>query len=147
MTITFVSTAITSTQLGRLVRFFPVRYLLVTGCALYSLSMILIPLVPDMRVLLFPAIVYGVAQGINLPNLLALLTGLSPMEHRAAFLSINWVVVRFGQTIRPVLGGLVFWDMGNKRCFLRRSSPGNSHVDRGDFGYRMKGKMTMSSIS
>ncbi len=108
MAITFISTAITSTQLGRLVKFFSVRHLLVTGCSLYCLSLLIIPAIGDVEMLLFPVIIYGVAQGINLPNLLALLTGLAPTEHRAAFLSINWVVVRSGQTIGPLLGGVVF---------------------------------------
>lgn len=117
MTITFISTAITSTQLGRLVKFFSVRILLVTGCALYCLSLLVIPVVPNIEMLLFPVVLYGVAQGINLPNLLALLTGLAPMEHRAAFLSINWVVVRFGQTIGPLLGGLVFGIWGINAVF------------------------------
>ncbi|MFO7966713.1 MAG: MFS transporter [Archaeoglobaceae archaeon] len=117
MTLTFISTAITSTQLGRLVKFFSVRHLLMAGSALYCLSMLVLPMVPNMGMLLFPVIIYGIAQGINLPNLLALLTGLAPMEHRAAFLSINWVVVRFGQTIGPLLGGLAFGLWGINAVF------------------------------
>ncbi len=65
-------------------------------------------LCPNLAVLLVPTMIFGVAHGLNIPSLQTSLTGLAPMRHRAAFMSINGTVLRLGQTLGPMLMGLVF---------------------------------------
>ncbi len=45
---------------------------------------------------------------MNIPSILNLLTGYADKEYRAAFLSVNWVVMRTGQALGPYLLGLVY---------------------------------------
>lgn len=57
---------------------------------------------------LIPVSIFGVAQGINIPSILTLITGYAAKEYRAAFLSINWMIMRVGQALGPYLLGIVY---------------------------------------
>lgn len=103
-----LSTATTSSQLGRLVQIFKEVSLLKMAYIIYAVALIAIPFAPSIWVILIPALTLGVAQGTNIPNIYTLLAGLAPIEHRAAFMSINGMVLRLGQTIGPFLMGLVY---------------------------------------
>lgn len=103
-----IVTGITSSQIGALTRRFSEVSLIRAGALIYMLSFILFPLAPSLYWLPIPIILFGLAQGINLPSVLTLLTQLSPMEYRAAFLSVNWMVVRAGQALGPVMLGLIY---------------------------------------
>lgn len=48
-------------------------------------------------------LLFGVAQGINLPNVFSLLSSHAPSENRGAFMATNGMVLRAGQTIGPLL--------------------------------------------
>lgn len=115
MTVMFLTAALTASQVGNLVERFTERTLLKMAYLIYALALITIPLSPSVWVLLVPAVMYGVAQGINIPSFITLLTNSAPMEYRAGFLSINWTVLKFGQTIGPVLMGLILgiWGIGS----------------------------------
>ena len=107
-----VTTAITSTQLGRLVKRFSEQALIITGFALYAISLVIIPLLPGLIYILIPALIFGLAQGLNIPSLMSMLASLSPMEYRGAFMSVNGMVLRTGQTLGPVIigGALDLWN-------------------------------------
>jgi predicted MFS family arabinose efflux permease len=66
----------------------------------------MIPLAPNLLTLWIPVILFGVAQGLSIPNLQTLLASLAPIEHRGAFLSVNGLVLRLGQTLGPPLMGV-----------------------------------------
>jgi sugar phosphate permease len=66
----------------------------------------MIPLAQNLLVLWIPIVLFGVAQGLSIPNLQALLASLAPIEHRGAFLSVNGLVLRMGQTLGPPLMGV-----------------------------------------
>ncbi len=102
---TSVATALTSFRLGRLSRRFSSRNLINAGFVLYAVTMIGLPLAPSFGTLLVPAILFGVANGISIPSILTLLTGLAPTEYRAAFMSVNAMVLRLGQTLGPLVAG------------------------------------------
>ncbi|MFW5935887.1 MAG: MFS transporter [Candidatus Hadarchaeota archaeon] len=108
-----LSTAITSSQLGRLVQTFNEVTLLKIAYVIYAVTLIAIPLAPSIWIILIPALFLGVAQGTNIPNIYTLLAGLAPVEHRAAFMSINGMVLRIGQTIGPFLMGLIYVASGD----------------------------------
>lgn len=103
-----VVTAITSSQLGKLSRLIDVKNLLKISFFLYSLSLLAIPLTTNIRMLLIPLFIFGLAHGINIPCIQILLTGITPIEYRAAFMSVNGMVLRLGQTLGPILMGAVF---------------------------------------
>ncbi|MFP4558201.1 MAG: MFS transporter [Archaeoglobaceae archaeon] len=108
-----LSTAITSSQLGKLVRTFNEVTLLKIAYVIYAVTLIAIPFAPSIWIILIPALLLGVAQGTNIPNIYTLLAGLAPIEHRAAFMSINGMVLRIGQTIGPFLMGLIYVASGD----------------------------------
>lgn len=108
-----LSTAITSLQLGRLTSRFSEQALIKMAFFLYALTLILMPFTHKLWMMLVPTIIFGVAQGLNMPSLQTLLTSLAPMDKRAAILSLNGMVLRLGQTLGPFLMGLVYavWQM------------------------------------
>lgn len=114
MSVSSVATAVTSAQLGRLAKLSSERTLITAGCILYAVSLVTIPFVSNIWLLLIPTVVFGVAQGINIPSLMALLADLAPMEQRGALMSINGMVLRLGQTLGPLIMGAVFvvWGTG-----------------------------------
>jgi len=79
--------------------------------------MVIIPLVGSKLWMLLPSALFGVAQGINIPSLQTLLAGSAPLEYRAAFLSANGTILRLGQTLGPVLMGLVYTGIGMDATF------------------------------
>ncbi len=109
-----LATALTSSQLGRLVGVRSEKRLLQASCVAYVLALVLIPRSRTIWSLWIPVVLLGVAQGLSIPNLQTMLAGLAPMEHRGAFMAVNGVALRLGQTLGPPLAGVVFsvWGFG-----------------------------------
>ncbi len=103
-----VTTALTSAQLGWLTRKFTASGLLKVSYLFYFISLVTIPFVHGEWLMIIPAVFFGTAQGINIPNIQTLLVGLAPMKYRAAFMSLNGMVLRLGQTIGPLVAALFF---------------------------------------
>lgn len=101
-------TALISSQLGRLTMRFSERTLIRTAAVLYFLIFLMIPSVTTIRGFILPIVLFGIAQGINISSILNMLAGYAKQEYRAAFLSINWVIMRVGQAAGPYLLGLVY---------------------------------------
>ncbi len=104
---TSVATALTSFRLGRLVARFGERSLVRAGFACYAVAMLAIPLAPKIWVLVLPALLFGATNGVSIPSVLTILTGLAPTEYRAVFMSVNATVLRLGQTLGPLVAGLL----------------------------------------
>lgn len=113
-----VITALTSSQLGKLATRFTEPRLIATAAVLYLGVFLSIPYIPNVWLLALPIMVFGFAQGINIPSILNLLTFQAPTEYRAAFLSVNWMVLRSGQALGPFLLGLVYAAVGATGTFL-----------------------------
>lgn len=103
-----LTTALTSSQLGRLARVARPSTLIGVAGLFYGLSLAGVRLAPTLGWLAVPALAFGVAQGLNIPTLQTLLATLAPLEQRAAFLSLNGMVLRLGQTVGPLLMGWAF---------------------------------------
>jgi MFS family permease len=112
-----LATALTASQLGRLARVYSERTLLQVACGLYAAALLMIPLTASLWVLGIPVILFGLAQGLSIPNLQTLLASLAPLEHRGAFMSINGMILRLGQTLGPPLMGTVFGIWGIEGAF------------------------------
>ncbi|MFO8129331.1 MAG: MFS transporter [Bacteroidales bacterium] len=118
MSASSIATAITSSMLGRLTDRFSDLTLLVSSYILYVLAMVLIPFVMGIWQVLIPALLFGMAQGINIPGLMNILSGLAPLKYRAIFMSINGWVLRIGQTLGPLIIGAVYLAGGTLWAFL-----------------------------
>jgi len=112
-----LTVALTSSQLGKLVKVYSEKNLIKSAFILYALAFVIIPFVPNLWLLLIPTIIFGIAQGINSPSRETLLAGLAPMKHRAAFMSVNVTVLRLGQTLGPLLMGVIFGMWGISGVF------------------------------
>lgn len=113
-----VVTAITSSQLGKLTTRFRESSLIRTAAVLYLGVFLAIPHIDSIWLLALPIMVFGFAQGINIPSVLNLLTFQAPTEYRAAFLSVNWMILRTGQAAGPFLLGIVYGFAGLNGTFL-----------------------------
>lgn len=103
-----VGSGLFSSQLGRLSKKFPAKNIMITAWACYAVAMIAAPLSPNMWMFLIPTLLYGIANGLNIPMIQSLLADLSPLEYRAAFMSTNGMVLRLGQTLGPIIMGGCF---------------------------------------
>ncbi len=108
-----IVTAIVSSQIGRLSDRFAQRKLLVAAYIVYAAAVIAMPHMPTLWLFVLPIALYGIGHGLNLPSLMTLLTGLAPPEQRAAFMSVWGMTLRVGQTLGPLVMGLVFTVSGD----------------------------------
>jgi ACDE family multidrug resistance protein len=108
MTISSLSNAAIASQLGRINRLFSLPTIIKVSFTLYALSMVIIPFMPSLWLLLIPAMISGIANGANLPSIQTSVAELAPIEYRGAFMSLNTMMLRVGQTIGPPLIGLAY---------------------------------------
>jgi len=114
-----ISSALTSSRLGRLTPRYGQKKILISSCILYILSMLLLPFIPSIWLLPLPALLFGAANGLNMPTVQSLLASISPLQYRGVFMSVNGMVLRLGQTLGPITmmgivavssgGNLIFW--------------------------------------
>ena len=113
-----LTTALTSTQLGRLTLRFSERSLLKSAFVLYAIALVAVAFTPSLPMLLVPAALFGVAQGINLPNVFSLLNAHAPTENRGAFMAANGMSLRTGQTIGPLFMAYAAGTIGLTGAYL-----------------------------
>jgi MFS family permease len=117
MSATSIATAIVSFKLGDLTRRFGSRALVKAGFVLYVVSLATIPIAREVWILCIPILLFGVANGLNIPSILTILNGYAPNEYRAGFMSLNGTVLRLGQTVGPVIVGVAVDVVGLKESF------------------------------
>jgi len=118
LSVSSISTAITSSQLGRISARFSKRQILIAVVFFYGVSLLMIPYLPSLWMMVFPATFFGMAMGMNIPTLQTLLVGCAPTEYRAAFMSVNGMVLRLGQTLGPLVIGMAFTFWSINATFL-----------------------------
>ncbi|WP_235893973.1 MFS transporter [Oceanidesulfovibrio indonesiensis] len=100
-------TALVASQLGRLAARFSERRLFKVAFLVYAIACALLPHMDGLWWYILPIALFGLGQGLNLPSVQSLLTAYAPMEQRGAFMAVNGMALRLGQTIGPlVMGGL-----------------------------------------
>jgi MFS family permease len=104
--------------LGRLTKKYTSVQLLLVSYLLYTLALITIPAMGSEALLVIPCIVFGMAIGINNPNVQTLIAKTVRPEQRAAILSINGMVLRLGQTIGPLIMATFFAIAGYKLSYI-----------------------------
>jgi MFS family permease len=118
MSSTSIATAIASFWLGALAGRWGARALVKLGFVLYAISLALIPLATNLWQLAVPVLLFGAANGFNVPSILTILNGYAPSQYRAAFMSLNGMLLRLGQTVGPVLVGVVVQLVGIAGSFV-----------------------------
>ncbi len=113
-----LTTAATSSQFGKLTKRFSEKTLLKSVFFIYALALFIIPFVHNIWLFIIPTAILGFAQGMNTPSVQTLLARLAPTEHRAAFMSLNGMTLRLGQTIGPLLVGAIFIAWGYEGTFF-----------------------------
>jgi MFS family permease len=113
-----LTTALTSSQLGRLTGYFKEKTLLKAAFVIYAVALAVASLVPTLPLLLLPAALLGVANGINIPSIFSLLNEAAPAANRGAFLSINGMILRLGQTIGPLFMATLAVPIGLTGAYL-----------------------------
>lgn len=108
MSIMSITTALSASQLGKLAQRFRGRNLIVISFMIYALSLAITPFIGNLWGMILPAVIYGIAHGINIPTIQTILSELAPIEHRGAFMSFNGMVLRIGQSLGPVLTGFFY---------------------------------------
>jgi MFS family permease len=103
----FVSTLMSS-QAIRLTRVMTYRQMIVLGTLLSAVGMATNSMMPALWLLLVPAFLRGVAQGILNPSLYTLLLENAPVDSRGAVMAFNGMLSRTGQTLGPLVFGLVY---------------------------------------
>lgn len=111
------STAVTSSLLGKISCIVQEKTLVKISFILYPTALIMIPVISVLYLLVVPVIIFGIAQGLNIPSIQTVLTGYAPLEQRAAFMSFYGMVLRLGQTLGPVIMGLLFGIWGISAVF------------------------------
>ncbi len=113
MSVTSLATVFTTTRIGWFVHHYRERDLMLIGFVCYAVAMVIFPIVPVLWGFVIPTIIYGFGNGINAPSAQSILVELAPEDARAGFLSVNSMVLRVGQTLGPLIMGVVvtFWGM------------------------------------
>lgn len=106
--------AFTSSQLGKIIKFFSRKAILKMSFILYALALLIIPLISQLRLFFIPVIIFGIAHGMSIPVIQALLAEAAPLKYRATFMSVSGMTFQVGQTLGPLLMGMVIsiWGIG-----------------------------------
>ena len=117
MSVMSLTTAFMSSQLGRLASRYSERNLLRVSFVFYAAGLVLISFTPKLWLLPVPVIIFGIGHGVNVPTIHSALAGMAPRDYRGAFLAINGMVLRLGQTLGPLLMAAVFAIWGVEGVF------------------------------
>ena len=106
--------AFTSSQLGKIIKLFSRKAILKMSFILYTLALLIIPLISQLWLFFIPVIIFGIAHGMSIPVIQALFAEAAPLKYRATFMSVSGMTFRIGQTLGPFLMGLVIgvWGIG-----------------------------------
>lgn len=113
-----ITTAISSSLTGYLTRRFTQRNLLLVSYSIYIISMSLIPFANHILLVVLISLMAGFSHGISMPNVQTLLVSMAPLNERAAFMSLNTVVLRTGQTLGPLFMGFWYSVSGTDATFI-----------------------------
>lgn len=99
--------AIISIFFGKILNKYSPKKLFLYSFSLYAIALFMIPLVPEWQLLFIPTILFGLAHGVNLPNIQTRLINNSQPAQRGILISLNRTFSQTGQTLGPVIGGAI----------------------------------------
>jgi MFS transporter, ACDE family, multidrug resistance protein len=102
-----VVTAIVAFFLGKITEKINPTALLKSSFLLYAIALLMMPFTNILGLLFIPIVIYGVAQAFFLPSSQSLLADMTSPENRGGIMSFNRMISQIGQTIGPMLMGLI----------------------------------------
>jgi len=97
--------ALFASQAGRLSHRFGKIPLIRAAFVLYVIVCMMLPHMDNVYLFIIPILIFGCAQGLNMPNFQTAIADLAPDNQRGAFMSLNGMVLRLGQTLGPLVVG------------------------------------------
>lgn len=114
MSLASLSTALVSANIAKVRNILSARQRLIAGGIGFLISMLLIALSHSLIIIILAMLVFGIGQGIIMPSLQTILVSYASLKERAAFMSINGMVLRIGQSLGPMVIS-IFYLGGNIR--------------------------------
>lgn len=114
---TSVTSMIGAMNLGRISRRFSYKSIITASFVMYAAAFCAILFINSIWLMIVPVMLYGFANGINIPGIQTFLSGNAPMEFRGVFMSMNSMVLRLGQTLGPIFTGIAFHSWGMEGVF------------------------------
>ncbi len=99
---------LTAVALGMLAKHLPQKWIFIFGHIFYFLAVATMPHISSLWWALVPIFSFGLAQGLTVPTIATMLSGLAPMESRGAVMAVNGTIMRLSQTVGPALFGLIY---------------------------------------
>lgn len=113
-----LSSALVGFNLGRIRRRVNVRWALAASALAWAVGMLFIGWAQVLPVLLLGTLCYGLGEGALIPNLQEVAMSEAPPEHRGAVVA-TWVgFARLGQTVGPLLAGVLLSASGAPAVFV-----------------------------
>ncbi len=113
-----VGSMIGSFNLGRFSAISTSKRLMIIAFMFYIMSLGIVYVAPFMLFMIVPVFLYGFGNGILIPNIQTQLSIIAPMEYRGAFMSLNSTMLRAGQTVGPLLSGIILAGAGENFVFI-----------------------------
>lgn len=108
--------ALTSTlaafNLGRITSVFSTRYLVIASAIGLAVTFATMGWAGTLVLIVIAALIYGASEGVLIPLLQDLAVEYTPAEHRASVIAIWVAFVRLGQTVGPLLAGVLIAAVG-----------------------------------
>ena len=141
-----LSLAFVSSQIALFPEYLSEITLIKVSFVVYTLALIITPLLHNIWLLFIPSALFGAAHGMSFPSTQALLGKLAPEEYRAGFMAVNATVLSIAQGLGPILAGgaFVVWGINGvfvggagfavvtflllSRIFAKRSEPKSSNI-------------------
>jgi MFS family permease len=108
---------LSSLQAGRIAERAPKQWLILLGFCLQGLSLILLPLQLTLVMLIPFTILFGISRGITAPMLATFILDSSSEDTRGRIYFTYEIPTKFGQTLGPVIAGLIYGIAGTDNIF------------------------------
>lgn len=118
MSLMSITTAGISSQLSRINRLLRLKQQLIIGSSTYLIATLLMMNADSYGALAVSVFVFGIGHGVIIPSIQNMMVGFAAINERAAFMSLNSMVLRAGQTFGPLMVGLIYVTSGLKATFL-----------------------------
>jgi len=118
MSLMSVTTAGISSQLGRINRWLGLRKQLIIGSTAYMIATMIMTFAGNYSSIAVAVVIFGLGHGVIIPSIQNMMVGFAAISERAAFMSLNSMVLRGGQTFGPLLVGLFYAISGLQGAFI-----------------------------
>ncbi len=117
MSLASISTALISFNINFIRNFLSAKARLAVGGLAFASSMVTIAMSSEFTTVLIAMVIFGIGQGVLMPSLQNILVSYASLKERAAFMSINGMVLRIGQSIGPLIISLFYIGNNIKSIF------------------------------